>query len=180
MNNPYPPDKDRRPLGAEQDAEIERIVREHRPAVESFCRLRCGCHDDADDATAEVFLIAWQSLHQVLNADRPRAWLYAACRNVISNQLRSNARQIRLHERLAQQPAPPLEPEACDPRLDGLEAALLRLNDLDRELILLSTFEDLSPAQIATVLRMPPAQVRSRLHDARRRLRRHLDQQQIS
>jgi DNA-directed RNA polymerase specialized sigma24 family protein len=49
--------------------------------------------------------------------------------------------------------------------------ALRRLAPLDREVLLLSEWEGLSPAQIASVLRCPSVTARGRLHRARRRFR---------
>ena len=52
----------------------------------------------------------------------------------------------------------------------ALVAALARLNDADRELLLLIAWEALSPAEAATVLGIKPATARVRLLRARRRL----------
>jgi RNA polymerase sigma-70 factor (ECF subfamily) len=74
----------------------------------------------------------------------------------------------------------------CDPwvdaddRLDAtrvataLERALASLTEEHREIILLVAWEQLSPAEIAQSLQMPPGTVRSRLHRARSALRAHL------
>jgi RNA polymerase sigma-70 factor, ECF subfamily len=51
-----------------------------------------------------------------------------------------------------------------------LAAALARLNDADRELLLLIAWEALSPAEAAAVLGIKPATARVRLLRARRRL----------
>ncbi len=52
----------------------------------------------------------------------------------------------------------------------ALAAALVRLNDADRELLLLIAWDGLSPAEAATVLAIKPATARVRLSRARRRL----------
>jgi RNA polymerase sigma-70 factor (ECF subfamily) len=52
----------------------------------------------------------------------------------------------------------------------ALAAALARLNDADRELLLLIAWEALSPAEAAAVLGIKPATARVRLLRARRRL----------
>jgi RNA polymerase sigma-70 factor, ECF subfamily len=52
----------------------------------------------------------------------------------------------------------------------ALAAALARLNDADRELLLLIAWDGLSPAEAATVLAIKPATARVRLLRARRRL----------
>lgn len=57
-----------------------------------------------------------------------------------------------------------------------MKEALRRLGPLDREVLLLSEWEGLSPAQIASVLRCPKVTARGRLHRARRRFRSAFEQ----
>jgi RNA polymerase sigma-70 factor (ECF subfamily) len=59
----------------------------------------------------------------------------------------------------------------ADPRSDAVAEALARLSAKDRELLTLSAWEDLSPAEIAVVLGQRVGVVRVRLHRARKNLR---------
>lgn len=52
----------------------------------------------------------------------------------------------------------------------ALVAALRVLGDRDRELVLLRTWDDLAPRDIAAVLALNPVLTRARLHRAQRRL----------
>ena len=54
---------------------------------------------------------------------------------------------------------------------DVVRAALAMLPPNDREVIQLTIWEELSAPEVAAVLGLPPATVRTRLHRARRRLR---------
>ena len=56
----------------------------------------------------------------------------------------------------------------------ALLAALARLSEPDRELLLLIAWDGLSPAEAATVLAVKPATARVRLSRARRRLTQEL------
>jgi RNA polymerase sigma-70 factor (ECF subfamily) len=56
-----------------------------------------------------------------------------------------------------------------------VRAALDVLGEDDREILRLATWEDLDPREIASVLGIPSPTARSRLHRARQRLRRILD-----
>ena len=58
-----------------------------------------------------------------------------------------------------------------DQRVAAVRAALARLDEGDRELLRLSSWEGLAPSEIATVMGVPGVTVRSRLHRARKRLR---------
>ena len=53
----------------------------------------------------------------------------------------------------------------------AVRAALARLGALDREVLMLTVWEGLEPREAATVLRVSPAAVRTRLSRARARLR---------
>jgi RNA polymerase sigma-70 factor (ECF subfamily) len=93
----------------------------------------------------------------------------------LANQRRGVRRQERLGERLARAlPGGPVdEPGTISQRLH-VEAALAALPDDDAELLRLTTWEGLSPAEVAVVLDLSPTATRSRIHRARRRLRSEL------
>jgi RNA polymerase sigma-70 factor (ECF subfamily) len=116
-----------------------------------------------------VFLTVWRRLDDVPRGDAARVWLYATARRVLANQRRSTRRRAALAERLAL--AAPAQTSSSDPEEYLVQEALRRLGPLDREALLLSEWEGLSPAQIATVLGCPKVTARGRLHRARRRFR---------
>src|SRR5262245_28261269 len=138
--------------------------------IVAYCAWRAGSPSDAQDAAAEVFLTAWRRLDEVPDGDRTRVWLYATARRTIANQRRSNRRRVALEQRLT------LEASAVAPSVPSEEhtlvhEALRRLGPRDREVLLLSEWEGLSPAQIASVLGCLTVTARGRLHRARRRFR---------
>jgi RNA polymerase sigma factor (sigma-70 family) len=136
----------------------------------AYCGWRAGSPSDAEEAVAEVFLTAWRRFDDVPPGDAARVWLYATARRVIANQRRSAHRRAALAERIALE-APPQESPPTDAEESLVQEALRRLGPLDREVLLLSEWEGLSPAQIASVLRCPRVTARGRLHRARRRFR---------
>jgi RNA polymerase sigma-70 factor (ECF subfamily) len=136
--------------------------------VVAYCRWRAGSPADAQDAASETFLTAWRRLADVPDGDAARVWLYTTARRVIANQRRSNRRRMALQERLASE-APPTH-EITDEA--GLVHQALRLVAArDREVLLLSEWEGLTPAQIARVMGCRTVTARGRLHRARRRFR---------
>jgi DNA-directed RNA polymerase specialized sigma24 family protein len=52
----------------------------HRLDIASYCSWRTASRTDAEDAVAEVFLVAWRRIESVPAGDAARAWLYAAAR----------------------------------------------------------------------------------------------------
>ena len=64
-------------------------------------------------------------------------------------------------------------------RQDGVQAALLRLPEDDRLVLVLRHFADLSYAEIGDAIGVAEKTVKSRLHEARQRLGRVLQAEEI-
>jgi RNA polymerase sigma factor (sigma-70 family) len=144
----------------------------YSPNIVAYCEWRAEAASDAQDAVAEVFLTAWRRLDELPEGDAARVWLYATARRVLANQRRSNRRREALRERLAREPAlAATEPPAPAGEEALVRAALVQLGPLDREVLLLAEWEDLTPAQIAEVLGCLTVTARGRLHRARGRFR---------
>jgi RNA polymerase sigma factor (sigma-70 family) len=153
----------------ERRRRFDAIFASYSADIVAYCTWRAASASDAQDAAAEVFLIAWRRLDDLPEGDPARIWLYAAARRVIANQRRSSRRRLALQERLAADAAVPHTPSGADETL--VHDALRRLAPRDREVLLLAEWEDLSPAQIAKVLGCLTVTARGRLHRARRRFR---------
>ncbi len=138
----------------------------HAPAVLSYARRRSDAAV-ADDVVSEVFLAAWRRLDDV--PEDPLPWLLACARRILANQRRVGRRQRSLQDRLASEASRLTQGDAPgpDPRL---LAALDSLQASDRELLLLTAWEDLSIDRAASVLGCSRGTCAVRLHRARRRL----------
>lgn len=152
---------------------FRRIYDEHYPAVLSFCLRRVPL-EDAKDASAEVFLVAWRRLDDVPGADGSLPWLYGTARRVLANQRRGQSRRYRLATRLrTNSPAATEGPETVVVRRERdreVLDALGRLRPSDREVIQLSLWENMSHAAIGEVLGCSDRAVTMRLHRALKRL----------
>lgn len=144
-----------------------------------FLRRLCDA-DVASDATADLFVVVWRRLAAVPEGEREEPWIYAACGNVLRNHRRAGRRRQRLVAKLgsqAQEPAFTLhEPGASV----DLITAIGRLRPADREVLLLSAWEDLDHASIGQVLGCSTHAVDQRIHRALARLRLELDTTQES
>jgi RNA polymerase sigma-70 factor (ECF subfamily) len=131
--------------------------------------------EDAADVVAETFLVAWRRLDDVPPGAQARLWLYGVARRQLANQRRGQLRRSQLADRLRGELPAAVAPGAVeDDRVIAVRGALARLDEADRELLALSSWEGLSPGEIAVVLRLPAVTLRSRLHRARKRLRAEL------
>jgi RNA polymerase sigma factor (sigma-70 family) len=145
----------------------------HRDAVWGYCYRRLP-RDDVQDAVAEVFLVAWRRIDQAPDGDETLLWLYGVARNVVRNFHRSSVRRQRLRVKAgAFHQADNSTPEMqVIRRAEDREllAAVNQLKPMDQELLRLRTWEELSHAEIASVVGMSTRSVESRLARVRKRL----------
>ena len=126
----------------------------------------------AEDVLADTLLVCWRRLDDVPEEALP--WAYGVARNCLANAERSGRRQERLAAKIAVVDPPAATvpgPDAGDPELT---AAMAALRPDDAELLRLWAWEQLAPAEIATVLDITANAVSIRLHRARERLREQL------
>lgn len=158
------------------EARFQRLYAEHGRSVLAYAVRRSTDPQDAADVVADTFLAAWRRLDDVPSGDAARLWLFGVARHVLANQHRAERRRDRLAERLRRELPIVLETgRPCGPETSAALAALTRLAPEDQEVLRLSSWEDLSPSEIARVLGISRVAARSRLHRARHRLRAALD-----
>lgn len=158
-------------------ARFGRLYREHARAILAYALRRVDNPSDASDVVAETFLVAWRRLDEIPIAQRERLWLFGVARRVVANARRAEGRRTRLAERLGETLPTDLtsHPEPGSEAV-GVLRAMAGLREEERELLLLVTWDDLSPSEAAKVLGLSPLAARSRLHRARRRLRALLEE----
>ncbi|ADI09700.1 putative sigma factor [Streptomyces bingchenggensis BCW-1] len=158
---------------------FEPLVARHSAALHGYLVRRAP--GAADDLLSELWLRAYASRHG-FDAARgtARAWLFGVARNVLAAHWRrleteASPGSARFAEGIAGDPW-----HAVDQRLDAaavapvLRHALTKLPAVERELMLLIAWEQLTPTEAASVIGVPPGTARSRLHRARTRLRERL------
>ncbi|WP_232792421.1 RNA polymerase sigma factor [Actinacidiphila yeochonensis] len=130
----------------------------------------------ADDLLSEAWLQAFAA-RRTFDPSRgsARGWLFGVARNVLAAHLRRAERVEALPEARVSDPW-----QAVDQRLDAaamapaLRQALAELPAEEREVMLLVSWEQLTPTEAADAVGIPSGTARSRLHRARRRLRERL------
>lgn len=147
---------------------FEMLFRSHYRAVFAYTARRLPA-DAANDVAADTFIVAWRRFHEVPVEGLP--WLIAVARNLVRNEARAERRRQTLHERIASQPVRLIVDDDPPIRSDEVFVAYCSLTESDQELLALTAWEELTPAQIARVLGRSPVSVRVALHRAKSRLR---------
>lgn len=165
---------------------FDELVRRHKDRVFNVLWRCLGNEEDALDAAQEVFVRAYRGLHGFAGRARLSTWLYSIAANLARTRIRDGHRKGRdrqvsldgldeaapgASERFARVDVTPRD-EAQRRELDDLlQEALDRLPEHYRTPFVLRVIEGLSYAEIAEMLDLPAGTVKSRLNEARRRLR---------
>jgi RNA polymerase sigma-70 factor, ECF subfamily len=149
--------------------DFEELYRATYPRVSAYARSLVP-RDDADDAVAETYAIAWRRQRDIPKGVE-LGWLIGVTRRVLANARRGRRRAGALHALLDLQPRA-TGPDPADRVADGeLRDALMTLSLLDREAIVMTAWFDLTSDDAARALGITPAAFRMRSARARRRLR---------
>lgn len=156
------------------DARFRGVFREHYDAIARYC-LRRLPRNDVDDAVARVFGVAWRKASDMPSGEETLPWLYRIASYEVSTMQRSHRRRTALRSKLnglgtAPQQAPEVQVVQRAEHQAVVEA-LSGLNEADREVIMLRSYEGLSSEEIGAVLGVSAAAARKRLSRALRRLR---------
>jgi RNA polymerase sigma-70 factor, ECF subfamily len=160
-------------LAGEVDA-FEPLVRRYQRPLYNVALRMLGDREEARDVVQDAFLKAYEKLSSFDPRYRFFSWVYRIVLNESLN-LRSRRRQA---DPLTSEPVASGGPEQAmheKERQDGVQAALLRLPEDDRLLLVLRHFAELSYAEIGDAIGVAEKTVKSRLHEARQKLGRQLE-----
>ncbi|MGL5928154.1 MAG: RNA polymerase sigma factor [Dermatophilaceae bacterium] len=159
------------PVDPAREQEFRDLVGTTHGALHRYLVRRCP-PGDVDDALAEVLLVLWRRFDDV-PAEEPLPWCYGVARGVLANQRRSERRRTALVARVValDPPRPATPPSDDDHPSSAVTEAMSCLRATDQELLRLWAWEELGPAEIATVLGTSANAAAIRLHRAKGRLR---------
>jgi RNA polymerase sigma-70 factor (ECF subfamily) len=173
---------DRLPTDSIADADLARDARQgseqafltiyhrHRSAVFQFAWRLTGSRAAAEDVTQECFLALVRGVAFDGGRATLRTYLFGIARNLV-------LRRLRISEREAEEAAEAVAPIdvlgdlLAAERLELVTRAVAELPLLQREAIILFTFEEFSLEEIAAIAGVDAGAVKSRLHRARESLR---------
>ena len=155
-------------------AKFDRLFGDHYDAISRYCHRRLST-DDANEATAEVFVVLWRKIDDAPPESEALPWLYAVARNEVSRFWRTNRRRGALVDKMQQQP------QITDTSIESVviqhtdHAEILRalasLRPADQEVLRLRAYEHLTLPEVAVVLGCSVEAAKKRASRAMRRLR---------
>lgn len=156
-------------------------MRLHESLVVKVAYLITGDAELARDAAQEAFLRAYLKIRSLRDPAAFKPWLTRIVSTIAQRMAKREKRRwtYPLDESTDRASLEPLPAEVCEWRdlHQRLEQALASLSPVHRATIALSAFGH-SDAEIAQILGCPRGTVKSRLHFARRQLRRSLGDKQ--
>jgi RNA polymerase sigma-70 factor (ECF subfamily) len=149
------------------------LVEAYARPVHNLCYRMLGNAQDAEDASQETFLRAYQSLRRY---DRDRSfstWLLSIAAHYCIDQLRKRKMQIISVEELPTpdlpEPSPGLESILSrKEEQNRIRAVLSVLDPIDRAAVIMYYWYDFSYDEICQALTLSVSALKSRLHRARR------------
>ena len=152
-------------------AAFEPIVRRYQRVLFSVAHRMLGNYEDALDATQNAFIRAYEGLDSYDPNRRFFSWIYRIVVNECLNARRGRRPVEPVSEALEADPADgPFENVEATERSETIEAALVKLSEDHRLVVVLRHFADLSYSEMSDALGIPEKTVKSRLFEARQRL----------
>ncbi|MHC5001967.1 MAG: RNA polymerase sigma factor [Planctomycetota bacterium] len=154
------------------------LIRTHQDALYAFILRMSGRPDIAEDIVQEAFVRVMRNLDRFDSRYRFSTWLFTIAKRLYVNAVQKHRPTYDtdiVEIRQGKQPGPgslSAQSESRDNVRRILDTALARLNEQQREIILLFHQQSWSINEIAGHLGMPEGTVKSHLHRARKRMRR--------
>jgi RNA polymerase sigma-70 factor (ECF subfamily) len=162
-------------LTRSRDELVEEFVQQHARLVYRIAYAVLRRHPEAEDATQETFLRVLRYGHRLEAVENPKTWLARIAWRVAvdRSQKRGRRQEVELDEEAPEEMSavPSAYETVRGSQLSGwLEKLIAALPRKLREPLILSTLEEMSPAEVAATLGISGAAVRSRVFRARRLL----------
>ena len=160
-----------------RDRQFDEIYRTHRADLFRLAVLICGDRTRSEDAVAEVFAKVLPRWRAGAVLARPQQYLRRALVNELTGGFRRQALERRAAARQWGDDRGRQQIDAEITEHDRVSAALARLPAVQRAVLVLRYYADLSEAEIAALLDVPQGTVKSRASRAMGRLRELLDEE---
>lgn len=166
---------------------FDELVARHQTKVFNLCLWVLGDRDEAADAAQDAFVRAFRSLHKFRGESAFGTWLHRIAINVARDAANRRKRAPRPFSAFESEENPEFDPPSTGASLQedlvkrerrlAVRAALARLAEPHRMVLVLFDLEGHSYEEIAALLKVRMGTVKSRLSRARNALREELEAQ---
>ena len=166
------------------DAALNELMERHGPRLFNYLVRSLQNEDDAADLAQETFARVYHNRSKFDAELKFSTWLYTIASNLVRTQFRSRSKHPQVSLDAAQDetgtdlresfPANQPSPSESLQTAESADAVRHAIADLPEELrtpLILSEYEDLSHAEIGTILNCSPKAIETRLYRARKQLR---------
>ena len=154
-------------------AGMEMVIRKYREPLYFHARYIVKDHQEAYDVVQEVFIKAMREQRLFNDEFKIKAWLFRVTTNLCFNQVRNRKRRGAILDTMMKPEAfgaDQIESIFAGEQRNEVMAALDKLSEDHKEILILRYYDDLSYSEIADVLQVKLGTVMSRLSRARVRL----------
>ena len=148
---------------------FDELFTRYRGPLYGFFRRRLDSDERAEDLTQETFLAVIRATARYEPRALVRTYLYGIALNLLASERRKQSRNP-----LPLEDSPEPAAEDASEEVFWVRQAIGRLDEREREILMLREYEQLSYDEISTLLRIPVNTVRSRLFRSRMALKNHL------
>jgi RNA polymerase sigma-70 factor (ECF subfamily) len=174
--------------GVPREEAIPHLLDQHGGRLYGLCKQICGNPEEAEDLVQETFMQAWRKWSQFDGRSDPIVWLYTIARHACQRMHRKRSGEPDHMESLDEllpfgaekMAVVPANTDAFDEQVrreqrETVGAAIAELPTDFRMPLVLKDIVGFSIDEVATILDLNPATVKTRVHRARLRLRKALE-----
>jgi RNA polymerase sigma-70 factor (ECF subfamily) len=130
-----------------------------------------GNADSALDVLQDVWLKVFRGIRKLNDPGALRPWLYSIVHGIAVDRIRKNSRREAAEQSQYEEFVEAEEPSFANEDAAAIHQALSEISLPHREVLVLHFLEDLSMAEIATVVGCSEGTVKSRIHYAKRAMK---------
>lgn len=153
----------------------EELVRRYESLIYGFCRRSIGTDDDAEEVCQDAFLRVFHKIHQFEGRSSFKTWLFRIVVNMCSSRKAALAKRRIRSEVVTEELTSRVHSGSVTPNLDdlsdNLRLAMDRLDEKNREIIIMKYVSGLQLDEIAAVLKLKLSATKMRLYRARDELK---------
>lgn len=161
------------------NTDIEKFISLYSRDLTKLCLNLCGNVHDAEDLFQDTWIKVYRYIDKYDSSKPFDKWLFSICVNTYKNNLKLSFNKRRVFfesEEESQLFFSSIPDESCYTKDDyaELHKVIGALPKKQKLVIVLKFFRDLSVSEVAQILRIPEGTVKSRLHQAKKTIRRRL------